>query len=227
MSRRIGKARVSSGLPIITRGMPAMKRCNSQRATKLTMLWAVGVWGLAGALQASASGYTYGVNVDNGFLTGTITTNCDQCILNSSNITAWALASTATPVPLSIASSDSGAFAGFAFPNIPTSLTANPTNITYDFGGAGQFIFQTTSDKFVLFGYSDIGSYLMGFPGQIEECSGSYSCPANVFRGGTTVLGKVESVAAPELDANSLGSALTLLLGSLAVLRGRRGSARS
>jgi hypothetical protein len=209
-----------------------MKTWNSHRATKFAMLWAVGCCGLPGALQANAPGYTYGVDVDNGFLTGTITTSCDQCVLTSSNITGWTLASTATPVatpaPFAIASTDPGAFAGFAFPDIPTSLTASPAAITYDFAQAGQFIFQT-NNEFVLLGYSDVGADLMGFPGELGVCSGSNpgtsSCVAELFRGGPTVLAELKNVAAPELDATSLAGALTLLLGSLAVLRGRPGSA--
>jgi hypothetical protein len=207
----------------------SMKTWNSHRATKIAMLWAVGCWGLPGVLQANAPGYTYGVDVDNGFLTGTITTSCDQCILDSSNITGWALASTATPAPFSVASTDPGAFAGFAFPDIPTSLTANPAAITYDFAQAGQFIFQN-NNEFVLLGYSHIGADLMGFPGEIGVCSGSdpgtSSCVAELFRGGPTVLAEVRNVAAPELEATSLAGALTLLLGSLAVLRGRPGFRR-
>jgi hypothetical protein len=204
-----------------------MNTWNSQRAIKFAMFWAVGCWGLPGALQASAPGYTYDVDVDNGFLTGTITTTCDQCMLDGSDITAWALASTSSPQTFSVASTDPGAYAGsYLLDNVPTSLTATPAAITYNFGANGQFVFQTNKE-FIIFAYSDIGAYLMGFPGQIVECAGSNPCFAQEFRGGTTVLGEIKSVAAPELDASCLAGALTLLLGSLAVLRGRRGSADS
>jgi hypothetical protein len=204
-----------------------MKTWNSHRAIKFAMLWAVGCWGLPGALQANAPGYTYDVDVNNGFLTGTITTSCDQCMLNSGDITAWTLASTSSPQTFSVASTDPGAYAGpYLLDNIPTSLTATPAAITYDFGANGQFVFQTNKE-FIIFAYSDIGAYLMGFPGQIVECAGSNPCYGEEFRGGTTVLGEIKSVAAPELDATSLAGALTLLLGSLAVLKGRRGSTGS
>jgi hypothetical protein len=202
-----------------------MNTWNSHRTIKFAMLWAVGCWGLSGSLQANAADYTYDIDVDNGFLAGSITTSCDQCLLNSSNITAWALTSTASPEPFSVASStDPGASAGPYLGNSPTSLTATPTAITYNFGANGEFAFQTNKE-FIIFAYSDIGAFLMGFPGQIVECEGSNPCAAEVFRGGTTVLGDIKSVAAPELDATSLAGALTLLLGSLAVLHGRRGSA--
>jgi hypothetical protein len=203
-----------------------MKTWDSHCATKFALLWAVGCWGLTGALQVNAADYIYDINVNNGFLAGTITTSCDQCLLNSSNITAWALASTNSPLPFSAASTDPGASAGYYLGEGPTSLTATPTAITYNFGANGQFAFQTNND-FLIFAYSDIGAFLMGFPGQIVECAGSNPCAGEVFRGGTTVLGDIKSVAAPELDAASLGGALTLLLGSLAVLHGRRRSAGS
>jgi hypothetical protein len=205
----------------------SMKTWNSHRATKFAMLWAVACWGLPGALQAGAPAYTYDVDVNNGFLIGTITTNCDQCMLNGSDITAWTLGSTSSPQTFTAASTDPGAYAGsYLLDNVPTSLTATPSAITYNFGANGQFVFQTNKE-FIIFAYSDIGAYLMGFPGQIAECAGSNDCYGEVFRGGTTVLGELKSVAAPELDAASLAGALTLLLGSLAVLRGRRGSAGS
>lgn len=204
-----------------------MKTWNSLRATKFAILWAVACWWLPGALQASAPGYTYDVDVNNGFLTGTITTSCDQCMLDGSDITSWALASTSSPQTFSVASTDPGAYAGsYLLDNGPTSLTATPAAITYDFGADGQFVFQTNKE-FIIFAYSDIGAYLMGFPGQIVECAGSNPCFGEEFRGGTTVIGELKSVAAPELDAASLAGALTLLLGSLAVLHGRRGSAGS
>jgi hypothetical protein len=217
-----------------------MKTWNSHRATKFAILWAVGCWGLPGALQANAPGpgYVYGVDVDNGFLSGTITTSCDQCVLNSSDITAWALASTATPVgapaPFAIASTDPGAFASSDFLGFPSNLAANPTAITYDFGKDGEFVF-ATNNEFVQLGYSDIGASLMGFPGEIAVCSGSAtgsgsggsSCLAGLFRAGPMVFASIKNVAAPELDATSLAGALTLLLGSLAVLRGRPRSASS
>jgi hypothetical protein len=79
-----------------------MKTWNSHRAIKSAMFWAVGCWGLLGALQAN--GYTYDIDVNNGFLTGRITTNCDQCMLNGSDITAWTLASTSSPQTFSVAS---------------------------------------------------------------------------------------------------------------------------
>jgi hypothetical protein len=202
-----------------------MKTWNSHCATKFALLWTVGCWGLTGALQVNAADFTYDINVDNGFLVGAITTSCDQCLLNSSNITGWSLTTTAGPLPFSEASTDPGASAGYYLGQGPTSLTATPTAMTYDFGANGQFAFQT-NNAFLLFGFSDIGAFLMGFPGQIVECEGSNACGGAVFQGGTTVLGDIKSVAAaPELDAASLGGALTLLLGSLAVLHGRRRSA--
>jgi hypothetical protein len=211
----------------------SMKTWNSHRATKIAMLWAVGCWGLPGVLQANAPGYTYGVDVDNGFLTGTITTSCDQCILDSSNITGWALASTATPAPFSVASTAPGAFVSFNL-GFPSNLAANPAAITYDFGKDGEFFF-ATNNEFVLLGYSDIGASLTGFPGEISECSGSAtgagsggsSCVGEFFRAGPAVFASITNVAAPELDSTSLAAALTLLLGSLAVLRGRPGTAGS
>lgn len=201
-----------------------MKTWNLPRATKIALLWTVGCWSLTGAFRANAADYTYDINVDNGFLVGAITTSCDQCNLNSSNIAAWTLTTTAGPLPFSEASTDPGASAGYYLGQGPTSLTATPAAITYDFGTNGQFAFQT-NNAFLLFGYSDIGAFLMGFPGQIVECEGSNACGGAVFQGGTTVLGDIKRAAAPELDAASLGGALTLLLGSLAVLQGGRRSA--
>ena len=214
-----------------------MKTWNSYRATKFAMLWAVGYWALPGALQANAPGYTYGIDIDNGLLSGTITTSCDQCVLNGGNITAWELVSTATPsatpAPFAIASTDPGAYVSFNL-GFPSNLAANPTAITYDFGKDGEFFF-ANNNEFVLLGYSDIGASLSGFPGEISECSGSasgsgsggVSCVGELFRTGPAAFASIKNVAAPELDSTSLAGALTLLLGSLAVLRGRRGSAGS
>jgi hypothetical protein len=174
------------------------------------------------AAQAFADTYTYDINGNSGFqnsgVTGFITTSCDSCVLNAGDVTAWSLAGFSSTVPGStvlvtgngLVATPTGIF--FNFNPGPTndalfSELPNPTPNSID--GSPNSVEYTNSAPVLVFSSF---VYVCGLTG----CNGSPG-------GGNVNLGPLGSVAAaPEIDPITSGSALTLLLGALAVLRGRR-----
>ncbi len=123
---------------------------------------------------ASAATYTYNLSD----VAGYITTNCDNCVLSSSNIVAWSMS-----VPgFSIASTDPGA--GVYVPAGDTDMGATPGALNFAFTGTFFGIRFTGSTGTV--GYDDAGPYgNIGFGpgfGVISECDNSDNCN---FVGGT------------------------------------------
>ena len=75
---------------------------------------------------ANAATYTYNLSDVDGF----ITTTCDNCVLNSSNIVAWSMS-----VPgFSIASTQPGA--NLSVPAGDTDMAASPGAVSFDFTGS-------------------------------------------------------------------------------------------
>jgi hypothetical protein len=113
---------------------------------------------------ASAGSYTYSLTD----LSGYITTNCNNCVLNSSNITAWSMS---VPGFISLASTTPGA--QLQVPAGDTDMGATPESINFSFTGPyGAFVFATPSASVA---YADAGpngniGFGPGF-GIISECS--------------------------------------------------------
>ena len=171
----------------------------------------------SGLPLASASNYTYSLTD----LSGSITTNCDNCVLNSSDITAWSMS---VPGFLSLASTTPGA--QLFVPAGDTDMMATPGAINFNFNAPfGGFLFATSSGNV---GYDDDRGENIGFgPGEgiVAACKNDFAGDCMFFGGsmGTRSIGlAVPPAAAPELDAASLVGGLTLLFGLLAVVRGRR-----
>jgi hypothetical protein len=177
---------------------------------------------------AGASAYTYDMNGIQG-ITGSITTNCDKCVLNASDVTAWSFMSPDFSGPaMSISSSAAGSqlfvqgSALAATPNAVTfQFTPSPTQAIVEFYSNNQSI------DFLNFG--DFASAPFMFPngiGQVDVCSGGFEQGSSTCFGGlysgTQPIASAATRAAPEMDPRSFATALTLLFGALAVLRGRR-----
>src|ERR1700730_17958416 len=95
---------------------------------------------------ASAGSYIYNLTD----LSGYITTNCDNCVLNSSNITAWSMS---VPGFISLSSTTPGA--QLSVPAGDTDMTATPETINFSFTGPyGAFVFATPSASVA---YADAG----------------------------------------------------------------------
>jgi hypothetical protein len=174
------------------------------------------------ATQAFADTYTYDINGNSGFensnVTGFITTSCDSCVLNASDVTAWNLAGFSSTVP------------GSTVVVIGSGFVATPTGIFFNFNPG------PTNDALFSELPNPTPNSIDGSPNSVEYTNSApvllfssfvYVCGLNGCNGspggGNVNLGPLRSVAAaPEIDPTTLDSALTLLLGVLAVLRGRR-----
>jgi hypothetical protein len=172
-----------------------------------------------GVPLASASSFTYDLTS----LSGSITTNCDNCVLNSSDITGWSMS---VPGFISLASTTPGA--QISVPAGDTDMTATPGSINFNFNapfGGFQFATSSASVAFV----DDRGDNIGFGPGQgvIAACKSDSPGDCMFFGGGsgTQSIGlaaPAPPTSAPELDPASLVCGLTLLFGLLAVGRGRR-----
>jgi hypothetical protein len=168
---------------------------------------------------ASANSYNYSLTN----LSGSITTNCDNCVLNSSDITAWSMS---VPGFISLASTAPGA--QLFVPAGDTDMTATPGAINFNFNAPyGAFLFATSSANV---GFDDDRGENIGFgPGQGVVAACKSDAPGDcMFVGGGSGIQSIglavpaPPASAPELDPASLVGGLTLLFGLLAVVRGRR-----
>jgi hypothetical protein len=108
-----------------------------------------------------AASFTYSLSSNvNANLTGFITTTCDDCVLNASNITSWSMS---VPGFFSISSTSPGA--QLHVPAGDTDMVATPNAINFNFGGTfGGLVFNTTAAGV---GYSDDEGGDIGFgPGE-------------------------------------------------------------
>jgi len=169
--------------------------------------------------QASAATYTYDIT---GFgpepASGDITTSCDNCVLNANDITAWSLAGFSSKV------------AGSTVVVIGNGLVATPTGIFFNFnpGSTNDALFSELPNPTPNSGNANPLSveYTNSAPGYffhqgwvfVTNTEGAYGTEGF----GNANLGPLRSTAAPEIDAGTAASGITLLLGFLMVLRGRR-----
>jgi hypothetical protein len=170
------------------------------------------------ATQVFADTYTYDITGPNA--TGYVTTSCDSCVLNASDVTAWNLAGFSSTVP------------GSTVVVTGNGFVATPTGIFFNFNPEAPLndaLFSELPNPTPIFGspnsveYANLTSALsFGPSGEATVCNTSL-CYETLVSSNVDLGPLVRSVAAaPEIDPTTSGSALTLLLGTLAVLRGRR-----
>jgi hypothetical protein len=125
---------------------------------------------------ANAGSYIYSLTN----LSGYITTNCDNCVLNSSNITAWSMS---VPGFISLSSTTPGA--QLSVPAGDTDMMATPGAITFNFGGIyGGILFATPSANV---GYGDDQGHNIGFgPGNgiVAACKNDFPGDCMFIGGG-------------------------------------------
>jgi hypothetical protein len=123
---------------------------------------------------ASAGSYIYSLTD----LSGYITTNCNNCVLNSGNITGWSMS---VPGFISLASTTPGA--QVSVPAGDTDMVATPGAINFNFNAPfGGFVFAAPG---AYVGYDDDRGEDIGFGpgvGVVAECSNPGYC---MFTGGT------------------------------------------
>ena len=83
---------------------------------------------IIGISAANAASYTYTL-AGAGNVVGTITTSCNNCVLNASNVTAWNLSD---PGVVSVSSATAGS--KFVVPAGATDMVAKPAEIDFNFG---------------------------------------------------------------------------------------------
>jgi hypothetical protein len=173
----------------------------------------------SGMPLAGASSYNYSLTN----LSGSITTNCDNCVLNSSDITAWSMS---VPGFISLASTTPGAH--LFVPAGDTDMMATPGAINFNFNAPfGGFQFATSSANVA---YVDDEGENIGFgPGQgiVAACKNDVPGDCMFIGGGSGIQSiglavPAPPASAPELDPASLVGGLTLLFGLVAVVLGRR-----
>ena len=155
---------------------------------------------------------------------GTIVTDCDNCVVGSDNVVAWALYSGSVDVHGLLTSS-----------SIPGSsvvmqgssgLIATPSGLFYDFtyttnnAVRDSVEFTSPTHRFV-----ELNNYMiLGDPtahyGSLTAC-GPVSCASDTEIGDLQI-GKFVSLAAPEMSTSGVASALTFLWAGVAILGARR-----
>ena len=156
-------------------------------------------------------------------LTGTITTDGNLGVLQGSDIlsfqftydlTAALTSDDKTPVPDfgTWGSSDPDATVVAALENSPTGIDATATGLTYVGGGNLWFVASTDTSLHPNYAYAAFGHSLEEF-GDIQ----------GLEQTGIAINSSSYTIAtAPEIDPASAAGGLALLVGGLAVLRGRR-----
>jgi len=151
-------------------------------------------------MVVNASGYTYELN-GIGNLSGSVTTDCNNCALTQNDFTAWTITRSAgdTFGPVTSTSSVPGASVTVLFQN---SMVATPTAITFDFGSGSVMYFKgdpTSQDAYIEFAGaysfldndSDIGVVFtcIGVSGGANNCGNSAD-----YKGVQTIATRVPSV---------------------------------
>jgi hypothetical protein len=139
-------------------------------------LVAAALMSVIGTPLASAGSYIYSLT---DLSLGYITTNCNNCVLNSSTITAWSMS---VPGFISLASTTPGA--RLQVPAGDTDMVATPEAITFNFNAPyGIFLFATPSASV---GYADDQGGNIGFGpgfGIVAACKNDFPGDC-VFGGG-------------------------------------------
>jgi trimeric autotransporter adhesin len=130
---------------------------------------------LATAPRAAAAAYTYTLT---GVFSGSITTTCDSCALNASNITAWSISAGST----SVSSTTPGAL--LTVPAGDTDLQATPSGIKFSFAGPfGALTFSTPAASIVMTDDKNGNSGFGPGAGAIQGCTPAGACTS--LAGGT------------------------------------------
>jgi hypothetical protein len=195
-----------------------------------THFTALAAFGTIFALQGHAATYTYDLNGADG-LSGAITTNCNNCLINSSDVLAWALIAAGDGVSVASTGSDPQIVAQ------GSAMVATPSAISFAFGsGAGfEYVgFLSGNQSINFLNELTFASAPLMFPqggGEVDICdsgssvaTSSSSCTGPIISPPTVQIianANVNATAAPEMDPASWVGALTLLMGTLAVMNGR------
>jgi Abnormal spindle-like microcephaly-assoc'd, ASPM-SPD-2-Hydin len=163
---------------------------NSGICSSLCLFGALSFISLGAISPVEAATFTYPLN-DTGF-SGFISTSCDDCTLNASNITAWSISAGG----VTVSSTDPGA--QVVVPAGDNDFGAHPNGVTFSFEGPfGSFTFQTASAS--IFFQDDEGDNVGFGPGfgDIGACTSSGCSPVNVGQG----LEQISSLATPFVGA--------------------------
>ena len=149
---------------------------------------------------------------ENELIQGTITTDGHTGPLAASDITSWSLFSDSAQTPFSA----SGGPGSVSMSSSPGLLSASASALTYNFTMDGFVFFQSASGAGVAL--QEITT-VNGDDSFILINNGNGYTPQYDVLPVSTVFA---TVSAPEIDPASAAGAFTLLLGTLAVLRGRQ-----
>ena len=148
--------------------------------------WSVCLFGalsflsLAAAPRAEAATYTYTLT---GGFSGSLTTTCDSCALNASNITAWSISAGGTSV------SSTTAGAQLTVPAGDTDLQATPSGITFSFAGPfGALTFSTPAASIVMTDDKNGNSGFGPGTGAIQGCTPGGGCTVLASGAGSETL---------------------------------------
>ncbi len=152
-------------------------------------------------------------------VTGTITTTCDNCVLNAGDITAWKLSG--------YGSSFTSTVAGSTIFITGDGFVASPKALSFNFnpGSTNDALFSELPGPTPFLGSAESVEFTNSAPLHLYNGIVSLCDTANCYfspETGNIHVGQRLSAAAPEIDPGTGYAALTLLLGGLAVLRSRR-----
>jgi hypothetical protein len=184
-----------------------------------------------------AADFTYNFNYAG--LTGTIVTSCDRCAVGPNDLVSWMFSGQGPNGPVSINSSGSDAEER----SVGAGLLTTPTNMTYAFtpASADEAVFYENSNSLYLVSFPTEASQAGNDQGEWGVCNGGFpfsgenggtpegtslTCQVGITTGVQTVAQIAQVATAPELDPRALATSLTLLIGSIAVLRGRQARRR-
>jgi hypothetical protein len=205
--------------------MKGLDRSRRSQLSLLAMVTAIALGVVTLVPRANATTYTYDVGtLDWPVSGGFITTNCDNCTLTSANILAWAFQSTDGDVNIASTAADA------QLTLVGSVMQATPTAITFGFQPGPNFgdaIFAANNQSIDYFSEATAASTPVLFPdgiGETDACNvGNLlngSCTGRLNQGTQTIAARTSM--APEIDAASWVSPVTLLAGAILVIRGRR-----
>ena len=157
---------------------------------------------------------------------GYVVTNCDHCIVTSSNVVAWSLNQNVGASP-GTSPLTSSSFPQSSVSVQGTDFTATPTGLFFNFhynpAASENVDFMSGYNSVEMANYA-VGSNIQYHAGVIMDC-GSLYC-ASTVENTSIEFGNFAKLQAPELGSSGLGPALALLLSGSAILlrRSRRPS---
>jgi|HubBroStandDraft_1064217.scaffolds.fasta_scaffold428090_1 hypothetical protein len=175
---------------------------------------------LAGVGAARASSITYDVDltIGAGSVVGSVTTNGATGVLVSADFTNWNLELNGPGASFDLTPTNSVAFI------LGSDATATTRNILFNFSGTAGDILVFQDGLYSGYNYFCAAVTTTSCKQGEGVVPQYYTDPSAQYMSvtGTQVIATVPSTPAPEIEPASAASGLTLLLGALLVLRGRR-----